>query len=303
MKMRQLKNNVFATSILLVAVISSFGQTPCENGFAGTYPCENMDLLAHMTSSEIGGGESTNDIWGWVSPVTQKEYALVGCSNGTAFVDISNPISPIYLGLLPTHTTNSLWRDLETYKDYVFVGSEAGGHGLQIMNLLQLDEITNPPVIFTADAHYGQFGNSHTINIDPVSGYLVAMGTNTFSGGLHIVDINDPLNPTLAGGFAEDGYTHDGFIMTYNGPDNSHQGHVIVVACNADAVTTVDVSNPLDCQMLDTYTYPETGYVHQGWFSKDLRYFMLDVSRSVNNNGNITRFQRLWEIKLGARLP
>ena len=34
-----------------------------------------------------------------------------------------------------------------------------------------------------------------------------------------------------------------------------------------------------------------------------MRYFMLDVSRSVNNNGNITRFQRLWEIKLGARLP
>ncbi|MCX6139603.1 MAG: translocation/assembly module TamB domain-containing protein [Candidatus Kapabacteria bacterium] len=34
-----------------------------------------------------------------------------------------------------------------------------------------------------------------------------------------------------------------------------------------------------------------------------MRYFMLDVSRSVNNSGNITRYQRLWEVKLGARLP
>jgi hypothetical protein len=34
-----------------------------------------------------------------------------------------------------------------------------------------------------------------------------------------------------------------------------------------------------------------------------MRYFNLDISRSVNNTGNITRFQRLWEIKLGARLP
>lgn len=34
-----------------------------------------------------------------------------------------------------------------------------------------------------------------------------------------------------------------------------------------------------------------------------MRYFMLDVSRSVNNAGNVTRFQRLWEVKLGARLP
>lgn len=34
-----------------------------------------------------------------------------------------------------------------------------------------------------------------------------------------------------------------------------------------------------------------------------MRYFMLDVSRSINNAGNITRYQRLWEIKLGAKLP
>jgi len=37
--------------------------------------------------------------------------------------------------------------------------------------------------------------------------------------------------------------------------------------------------------------------------SDAMRYFNLDISRSVNNTGNITRFQRLWEIKLGARLP
>jgi hypothetical protein len=34
-----------------------------------------------------------------------------------------------------------------------------------------------------------------------------------------------------------------------------------------------------------------------------MRYLKLDVSRSVNNTGNITRFQRLWEVKFGARLP
>ncbi|MEN9347669.1 MAG: hypothetical protein RLZZ77_1180 [Bacteroidota bacterium] len=271
-----LKKKLFTTSVILFASSALMAQTPCENGFAGIYPCENMDLLAHMTNAEIGGGDNTNDIWGWVSPVTNKEYAIVGCSNGTAFVDISNPTAPVYLGLLPAHTTNSLWRDMETFKDYVFVGSEAGGHGLQVMNLLQLDNVVNAPVTFQEDAHYGQFGNSHTINIDPVSGLLVVMGSNTFSGGLHIIDINDPLNPVLAGGFAEDGYTHDGYVMTYNGPDADYQGHIIVVACNADAVTLVDITNPLDCQLIDTYTYPQTGYVHQGWFSKDHRYFMLD---------------------------
>lgn len=34
-----------------------------------------------------------------------------------------------------------------------------------------------------------------------------------------------------------------------------------------------------------------------------LKFFMLDFSRSVNQTGNITRQQRDWEIKIGARLP
>jgi hypothetical protein len=34
-----------------------------------------------------------------------------------------------------------------------------------------------------------------------------------------------------------------------------------------------------------------------------LRLFRLDLSQSVNNSTNITRQTRLWEIKLGARLP
>jgi choice-of-anchor B domain-containing protein len=256
--------------------IAAISQTPCVDGMAGIYPCQNVDLIAYMPLANIGGGENTNDIWGWVSPNTGKEYALVGCSNGTAFVDISTPTSPIYLGLLPTHSTNSLWRDVETYNNYCFVGSEAQGHGLQIMDLLQLDNVTNPPVTFSESAYYGEFGNSHTLTIDTIAGFCYAMGTNTFSGGLHIVDINDPMNPTLAGGYSEDGYTHDGYITTYTGPDAQHIGHQIMVACNADALTIVDCTEKSDCQMLSTINYDELGYVHQGWFTKDNRYFILD---------------------------
>jgi hypothetical protein len=37
--------------------------------------------------------------------------------------------------------------------------------------------------------------------------------------------------------------------------------------------------------------------------SDALRYFLLDVSRTINQTGNITRQQREWEIRFGARLP
>ncbi len=30
----------------------------CENGFAGPYPCQNVDLVSHLTISELGGSEA-----------------------------------------------------------------------------------------------------------------------------------------------------------------------------------------------------------------------------------------------------
>lgn len=265
--------SVFALVLLLKV---SIAQTPCENGMAGIYPCSNVDLLAFVPLSAIGNGENTNDIWGWVSPNTGKEYALIGCNNGTAFMDISDPVNPVYLGILPPHTNNSLWRDLETYQNYCFIGSEAQGHGMQIFNLLQLDNVTNPPLTFSETAHYSGFGNSHTLMIDTINGYCYANGTNTFSGGLHIVDISDPLNPTLAGGFALEGYTHDSFIWNYDGPDTEHVGKQIIIASNGSKLAIVDCTDKTDCESLGSYTYANLGYVHQGWVTKDKKHFVLN---------------------------
>lgn len=270
-----MKKSLLAFSLLISSY--SYAQFPCVDGLAaGIYPCDHVELAKFMALNEVGVDGNTNDVWGWVSPTTGKEYALLGGNNGTAFIDVSDPGNPIYLGLLPTHTIASLWRDLESLGNYCYIGSEAPGHGLQIFDLLQLDDVTNPPVLFEETAHYDGFGNSHTINIDPVSGYLYAMGTNTFSGGLHIVDINNPLNPTIAGGFSQDGYTHDGYAISYNGPDEDWIGKEVVVGCNADALTFIDVNDKSDCQMISTLDYPELGYVHQGWFTKDFKYFLLD---------------------------
>jgi choice-of-anchor B domain-containing protein len=265
-------------ALLFALVFSSIlsAQTPCVNGMAGSYPCSHVDLLSFVPLSAIGGGENTNDIWGWVSPNTGKEYALVGCHNGTAFLDITDPVTPVYLGILPSHSANNLWRDLETYKNYCFIGSEAFGHGLQIFDLTQLDNVQNIPATFQETAHYAGFGNSHTIAIDTLNGYLYANGTNTYAGGLHIVDISNPLQPTLAGGFALEGYTHDCFIWNYDGPDTEHQGKQIVFACNGTKLAVVDCTDKTDCESLGNYAYPNLGYVHQGWVTKDKRHFLLN---------------------------
>src|SRR6185436_8968176 len=96
---------------------------------------------------------------------------------------------------------------------------------------------------FEETTHYDGFGHCHTLTINTQSGYAYCNGTGTFSGGLHIVDISDPLNPILAGGFAEDGYTHDCYAWSYDGPDQDFQGKELVFACNEDELTIIDVTD------------------------------------------------------------
>ena len=275
------------TALSLVFSLSASAQVPCVNGLAGNYPCRNMDLLSFMTLEECGCNPTgnTNDVWGWKSPVSGKEYAILGCADVTSFIDVTDPVNPILIGTLATHSESSLWRDVESLGNWLYVVSEASGHGMQIFDLNQLDGVANPPVLFAETAHYPGFSNCHTVNVDPVSGYVYAYGTNTVGGGEHIVDVSDPLNPTYAGGYENSGYTHDGFAWTYDGPDADHQGEEIVIACNGrsgsdnDILVFVNVTDKTDCVLIGEYDYngeATIGYFHQGWITKNKRYFLMN---------------------------
>lgn len=269
--------------------------TPCVGGMAGVYPCLNVDLLAYMPLASIGGGSGANDIWGWTDPLDGKEYALVGLTNGTSFVDITNPETPLYLGRLPTHTSNSTWRDIKVYNNYAFVVSEASGHGMQVFDLTRLRDVITPPVTFTEDAFYGNFGNAHNIAIDEDTGFAYAVGSNTCSGGLHMINIQNPLSPTNAGCFSADGYTHDTQCVLFQGPDANYQGHEICFSSNEDTLTVTDVTNKANPVMLSRIPYAGSAYAHQGWLTEDHAFFMLGDELDEQSFGHNTR-TRIWTL-------
>jgi hypothetical protein len=135
---------------LPLANFDTQAEIACTDGKAGPYPCRDVDLLAFLPHAEIGGGNG-NDIWGWTDPQTGREYALVGRSSGTAFVDISNPTRPIYVGNLPTRTAVSSWRGIKVFSNHAFMVSEAIDHGIQVFDLTRLRDVTAPPVTFRGD--------------------------------------------------------------------------------------------------------------------------------------------------------
>lgn len=257
---------------------------------SGGYPCDHVELMDVEPLSELGGGANGNDCWGWVEESTGREIALYGRSSGLSFLDVTDATNIKYFGDLPTATSPSLWRDVKVFNDHAFVVSEAGGHGMQIVNLnaaaaLPTDQVST----VVPDAVYTGFGNAHNIVINEETGYAYGVGTNTFNGGLHIVDIQDPMNPVLVGSY-DGAYTHDAQAVVYNGPDADYAGREIVFCFNGyGGFAIVDAEDKTDVELVSTLTYDQLGYTHQGWISEDQRFAYLNDELDESNFGNNTR--------------
>jgi choice-of-anchor B domain-containing protein len=259
----------------------------CEGGSAGPYPCEGVDLESFVPLPLMGVG-SGNDIWGWEDPETGREYALMGTATGTGFIDVTDPKDPVVLGNLPTRGTPDfiLWRDIKVNNDHAYIVSEISGSGLQVFDLTRLRDAdgSGPPQIFTADASYDEFSFAHNIaiNEDTDTAYVVGSDTCASSaehGGLHMVDISEPLEPTFVGCAViddppENNYVHDVECVIYEGPDSAYQGREICFGSNEDVVAIYDVTDRDNPELLSQTGYPTAAYTHQGWLTPDQRYFI-----------------------------
>jgi choice-of-anchor B domain-containing protein len=285
------ENNMKTFLPLLAFLISNFtfAQTPCINGMAGQFPCDGLDLMTHIDLNTFNSDRG-NDSWGWTDPQDGKEYALMGLGNGTAFVDISDPANPIYLGKLPAHGSNSTWRDIKVYNNYAFVVSEASGHGMQVFDLTRLRNVSNPPQTFSEDAHFNGFGNCHNIVINEETGYAYAVGASgTNGGGPIFINIQDPLNPVQEGQFTEDNYCHDAQVVIYNGPDTAYAGREILFGSNEDRISIVDVTDKNNPVGISTGFYGSIDYTHQGWLTEDHRYYIMGDELDESTFGFNTR--------------
>ena len=263
-------------------------QGPTVN--SGGYPCDNVELLDVEPLSALGGGDNGNDCWGWVDHETGREIAIFGRSNGTSFIDVTDPTDMKYFANLPTATSASLWRDIKVYGEYAYIVSEAGDHGLQIVHMpnlmgLSTDEVTT----ISPDGYYSGFGNAHNIMINEETGYAYPIGTNTFNGGLHVLNLVDPLNPVLVGAY-DGAYSHDIHPIVYNGPDQDYLGDEIVVCFNGyNGIAIVNAEDKDDIELISQLTYAQSGYTHQGWVGENQRFCYFNDELDESNFGNNTR--------------
>ena len=268
------------------------GEVACgESGSADRFGCSRVDILSFLPVDAIGGGRGTrtNDVWGWTDPQTGREYALVGRSNGTAFIDISDPTNPVYLGSLrkTPGSQATTWRDLKVFDNHVFVVADgAGQHGMQVFDLTRLRDVGEVPEAFLPDALYERIASAHNIAINESTGIAYALGSGsggeTCGGGLHMIDVNVPTEPTFVGCFqdgttgrAGTGYVHDAQCVIYQGPDADYVGREICFGSNETALSIADVTDKDNPVSISIAAYPNVAYAHQGWLTEDQRYFFM----------------------------
>ncbi|KAJ3388733.1 hypothetical protein HDU92_001368 [Lobulomyces angularis] len=288
------ENSKLSAPLEVPVVDVTGGVVACENGFAAGYPCKNIDLLSFLSHRSMGA-TTGNDIWGWTDPLTNKEYAIVCQTDGTAFVDVTDPLNPVALGRLKTHTTSSSWRDAKVYKDHAYIVSEASNHGVQVFDLTQLRNVTTPGPNnkFTESGYLGATGRCHNIAINEETGFGYCVGSvSTCNAGLHILDLSDLKNPKSVGCFGDDGYVHDSQVVIYRGPDSRYKGREIAFNYNTNHLLILDITDKSHPVIISRTSYAGYGYTHQGWLLEDHTYILMDDEqdemRDTANSGGHT---------------
>jgi choice-of-anchor B domain-containing protein len=241
-----------------------------DGGIAGggvlEFPAEKVQLLSWITLPEFGDNlANANDCWGYVSPAG-REYAILGSSHGTHFVDVTNPSQPDIVDFVPG--PQSLWRDIKTYDRYAYSVSEGGG-GIQVIDLINIDLGVVDLVNSVTD---GGDEASHNVAIDTDSGRLYRCGGG--SNGLRIYDLAaDPVDPPYVG-IWPDRYVHDCQVVTYT--EGPYAGKQIAFCCSGfgngsieTGVDILDVTDPGNVINLSRLIYSGGEYSHQAWLSAD----------------------------------
>ncbi|HAX47963.1 MAG TPA: choice-of-anchor B family protein [Ignavibacteria bacterium] len=160
-------------------------------------PNSNMRLIANKNEHFTNYYSA---IWGYTAP-DGKEYAILGCADGTAFYNITDTNNVTESGFVQGLT--SLWREFKTFGHYAYIVSEAYGSGLQVVDLQYLPDSVSLVNTIT----FGGYARTHTISQE--GPYLYLNGGDYNGGGIFIFDVSaDPVNPVKRGDWYVN-YIHD----------------------------------------------------------------------------------------------
>ena len=219
------------------------------------FPSDNVSMYAHLTAGDFNASYA-EDCWGYVAP-SGREYAIVGVSTGTAFVEITDPVNPVIVDVM---TQPNRGRDMKVYQNYVYSSSDSGP-----THVYDVSDIDNGVITHVRTMNTG----THNLAVDEVGGFLYLAG----GGRMRVYDLSDPSDPTQVGTWGDQ--AHDAQVVTYT--DGPYAGRQIAfVYAGWDGwLDIVDVTDKSNMFPIGRANYPSPVYTHQGWLTADRQYLYL----------------------------
>jgi choice-of-anchor B domain-containing protein len=307
-----MKKQTVTLLVLLVTLVSASVMAQ-STGLAnlpalqGPFPdTENMVLLGQLTRDELGASPDPsfpgrlNDIWGWTSPAGE-EYALIGHTNGLAFVRVTDPANPVFVGIVESEfpfSLGNIWGDPATFGNVAYFVSEVVPSSMVIVDLSGLDALGSadtPLSPLPAPVHQfsgGGYAAAHNVRVNEASGFAYLAGVLLYPGAganacsnpdpprfnTLILDLNaDPINPTVVACLDNIG-EHDFHVVNYNGPDADHQGQEIAFVFDGRDRTGAfqggfteiwDVTDKANIVQLASFRVPGLFFSHNGWLTEE----------------------------------
>jgi len=270
--------------------------TACVGGSADGFPCDGVDLVAHVadrTSTARGA-----DIWGFLDLNTNREYAIMGYSTGTAVYDVTDAQDPREVGFINGQSTT--WRDIKVYQSwnaaearwdaYAYVTADNALDGLVIIDLTGLPHRISQ-VNYNSD--FSEAHNVYTTKTDFSTGLaltddaplLVIAGSNLSDGRFRTYSLDNPRSPSFVSAPATPAgqpggdrlYMHDAASILIR--DSRKVSQCVNAAAmpycdvlfdfNESSADIWDVTNPANPVRLSRTPYGNSGYTHSGWVSED----------------------------------
>jgi len=186
----------------------------------GQYTSQNISLVSHWdtvtTAAEPIYGIRYNSVWGWKDPQDNKEYAILGSSDGTYFFDISTPSAPVMVAYVAGRRDSCVWREYKTYQNYLYAVSDdqvnaTNQNSLQIIDMSGLPTSVN--VVYDSDA---LFARAHTVFIDGNKMYCGYVHGTSVSFTMAVYSLANPAAPQLLRTLNQDdpsiNIVHDMFV-------------------------------------------------------------------------------------------
>lgn len=254
-------------SILLFAIsmgaIASTAQ-PAQMALLGNWHDDNLILTSWLNSRY-------NDVWGFV--INGQEYAAIGSTEAIHIISLADPTQPEEIARVYGTATGSnlVHRDIKEFNGYLYCVADEGAS-----SMLQIIDLHNLPSSVSVPYSSNEFiVTAHNLFIDTAAHRLYALGAQ---GQTKVMDISNPVKPVLLAAYPNPSfylpYVHDAYI-------NDNIG---IMNCAGHGLWVVDFSDPLAPVTLGTLTdYPDQGYNHSGWISKDGNYyFMCDETHGMD---------------------